>query len=92
MARMAPHKVALHGHELSYVDSGSGPAVLFIHGILGSQRQWSRLVDRVDDVAASYAGTATATVLDGWAALSIAGSSSIRSTLPTAMFSRSRKS
>jgi ribosomal protein L11 methyltransferase len=27
------------------------------------------LVDRVDDVAAAYAGTATATTLDGWAAL-----------------------
>ena len=49
MARMAPHTVVLHGHELSFVDSGSGPAVLFIHGILGSQRQWSRLVDRLDD-------------------------------------------
>ena len=45
----APHTVTLHGHELSYVDSGSGPVVLFIHGILGSQRQWSRLVDEVDD-------------------------------------------
>ena len=49
MARMAPHTVVLHGHELSYVDSGSGPVVLFIHGILGSQRQWSRLVDKMDD-------------------------------------------
>jgi len=49
MARMAPRTVVLHGHDLSYVDSGSGPAVLFIHGILGSQRQWSRLVDRLDD-------------------------------------------
>jgi pimeloyl-ACP methyl ester carboxylesterase len=49
MARMAPHTVVLHGHELSYVDSGSGPVVLFIHGILGSQRQWAHLVDRLDD-------------------------------------------
>ena len=49
MVRMAPHKVVLHGHELSYVDSGSGPAVLFIHGILGSQRQWEHLVDTMDD-------------------------------------------
>ena len=49
MARMAPHQVVLHGHELSYVDSGSGPAVLFIHGILGSQRQWAHLVDKMDD-------------------------------------------
>jgi pimeloyl-ACP methyl ester carboxylesterase len=49
MARMAPRTVVLHGHELSYVDSGSGPAVLFIHGILGSQRQWTHLVDKLDD-------------------------------------------
>ncbi len=49
MARMAPHTVALHGHDLSYVDSGSGPVVLFIHGILGSQRQWAHLVDMMDD-------------------------------------------
>ena len=49
MARMAPRKVVLHGHELSYVDSGSGPAVLFIHGILGSQRQWAHLVDKLDE-------------------------------------------
>lgn len=49
MAHPAPHTVVLHGHELSYVDSGSGPVVLFIHGILGSQRQWAHLVDKIDD-------------------------------------------
>lgn len=49
MARMAPSRVVLHGHELSYVDSGSGPVVLFIHGILGSQRQWAHLVDQMDE-------------------------------------------
>ena len=49
MVRMAPRTVRLHGHGLSYVDNGSGPVVLFIHGILGSQRQWARLVDEVDD-------------------------------------------
>lgn len=49
MAHLAPRTVVLHGHELSYVDSGSGPVVLFIHGILGSQRQWSHLVDEVDE-------------------------------------------
>lgn len=49
MARMAPRTVVLHRHDLSYVDSGSGPVVLFIHGILGSQRQWSQLVDVMDD-------------------------------------------
>lgn len=41
--------VTVHGHELSFLDSGSGPVVLFIHGILGSQGQWAHLVDRMDD-------------------------------------------
>ena len=49
MSYMAPHKVVLHGHELSYLDSGEGRVVLFIHGILGSQRQWPHLVDKMDD-------------------------------------------
>ncbi|CAM3435591.1 alpha/beta fold hydrolase [Nocardioides dubius] len=49
MVRMTPRTVVLHGHELSYLDSGAGPAVLFIHGILGSQRQWRYLVDEMDD-------------------------------------------
>jgi pimeloyl-ACP methyl ester carboxylesterase len=49
MVFLDPQTVVLHGHELSYVDTGSGPAVLFIHGILGSQRQWSHLVDELDD-------------------------------------------
>ncbi len=49
MVYMTPHKVVLHGHELSYLDTGAGPAVLFIHGILGSQRQWNKLVDKMDD-------------------------------------------
>ncbi|MEO9238371.1 MAG: alpha/beta fold hydrolase, partial [Jatrophihabitantaceae bacterium] len=37
----------LHGHELSYLDVGSGPAVLFIHGLLGSNRNWTELIDRM---------------------------------------------
>lgn len=49
MPHLAPQKVVLHGHELSYADSGKGPVVLFIHGILGSQQQWSHLVDTMDD-------------------------------------------
>ena len=38
----------LHGHELSYVDTGSGPVALFIHGLLGSRRNWAHLVDSID--------------------------------------------
>ena len=49
MVRLPPATLTLHGHDLSYVDSGTGPAVLFIHGILGSQRQWAHLVDEVDE-------------------------------------------
>lgn len=41
-------RVRLHGHQLSYLDSGSGPAVLFIHGLLGSHRNWVHLVDALD--------------------------------------------
>jgi pimeloyl-ACP methyl ester carboxylesterase len=35
----------LHGHELAYLDSGEGPAVLVIHGLLGSHRNWVHLVE-----------------------------------------------
>jgi pimeloyl-ACP methyl ester carboxylesterase len=41
---MSAHTAKLHGHELSYVDRGAGPAVLFIHGLLGTNRNWSHLV------------------------------------------------
>lgn len=46
---MVPRTMLLHGQELSYVDSGEGPVVLFIHGMLGSQHHWAHLVDRMDD-------------------------------------------
>ncbi|WP_181311438.1 alpha/beta fold hydrolase [Nocardioides campestrisoli] len=49
MQRPVPRTITLHGHELSYVDSGEGAPVLFIHGILGSRGQWNRLVDRIHD-------------------------------------------
>jgi pimeloyl-ACP methyl ester carboxylesterase len=48
-ATSAEHTVTLHGHAFSYTDSGSGPALLFIHGLLGSQKQWAHLVDELDE-------------------------------------------
>ena len=48
-ATSAERTVTLHGHAFSYTDSGSGPALLFIHGILGSQKQWAHLVDQLDE-------------------------------------------
>ena len=41
--------VTLRGHQLSYLDCGTGSVVLFIHGILGSHRNWAHLIDRLDD-------------------------------------------
>jgi pimeloyl-ACP methyl ester carboxylesterase len=38
----------LNGHEFSYLDSGKGPALLFIHGLTGSQRNWAHLVDALN--------------------------------------------
>jgi pimeloyl-ACP methyl ester carboxylesterase len=49
MERFTPQTMPLHGHQLSYLDSGKGPVVLFIHGILGSHRNWAHLIDRLDD-------------------------------------------
>ncbi|GAA1984167.1 alpha/beta fold hydrolase [Terrabacter lapilli] len=45
-----PAQVArLRGHDLSYVDTGSGSTLLFIHGLLGSHDNWTHLVDRLDN-------------------------------------------
>ncbi len=49
MQTLTPNRIALHGHELAYLDSGTGAVVLFVHGILGSHRNWAHLIDRVDD-------------------------------------------
>jgi pimeloyl-ACP methyl ester carboxylesterase len=38
------HTAMLNGHEFSYLDSGQGPAILFIHGLTGSHRNWAHLV------------------------------------------------
>ncbi|HMM95464.1 alpha/beta fold hydrolase [Phycicoccus sp.] len=41
--------VTIHGHAMAYTDTGEGPTLLFIHGLLGSQRQWAHLVDVLGD-------------------------------------------
>lgn len=38
----------LGGQEFSYLDSGDGPAILFIHGLTGSSRNWAHLVDMLN--------------------------------------------
>nr|WP_279163088.1 hypothetical protein [Rhodococcus erythropolis] len=32
--------VVLHGDQLKYVDQGSGPVVVLIHGLLGAHSNW----------------------------------------------------
>lgn len=49
MSTITPQTMTLHGHTLSYVDSGAGPVVLFVHGLLGSHQNWAHLIDRLDD-------------------------------------------
>jgi pimeloyl-ACP methyl ester carboxylesterase len=38
----------LSGHEFWYLDSGDGPAVMFIHGLTSSHRNWVNLVQKLD--------------------------------------------
>ncbi len=48
MAGDRTRTVMLNGHEYAYLDSGEGPAVLFIHGLTSSSQSWARLVDALD--------------------------------------------
>jgi pimeloyl-ACP methyl ester carboxylesterase len=42
------HTAMLNRHEFWYLDSGNGPAVLFIHGLTGSHRNWAQLVEKLN--------------------------------------------
>ncbi|HST47488.1 alpha/beta fold hydrolase [Jatrophihabitans sp.] len=44
MTSVLPRTLQLHGQPLSYADVGAGPAVLFVHGLLGSHRHWAQLM------------------------------------------------
>jgi pimeloyl-ACP methyl ester carboxylesterase len=48
VTRARARTVMLNGHEFCYLDSGDGPAVLFIHGLTGSHRNWAHLVEKLD--------------------------------------------
>jgi pimeloyl-ACP methyl ester carboxylesterase len=40
--------VSLHGDDVHYLRAGRGPAVVLIHGILGSRRSWAQLVSLLE--------------------------------------------
>lgn len=48
MARKRERTATLNGYDFSYTDSGKGPALLFIHGLTGSQRNWAHLIDALN--------------------------------------------
>jgi pimeloyl-ACP methyl ester carboxylesterase len=37
----------LHGHGVHYVHAGSGPPLLFLHGVLGSHKVWTHLAEEM---------------------------------------------
>jgi pimeloyl-ACP methyl ester carboxylesterase len=42
------HTAMLNRHEFWYLDSGDGPAVMFIHGLTSSHRNWTHLVEKLN--------------------------------------------
>ena len=47
MTAVLPRTIELRGHPLSYADVGTGPAVLFVHGLLGSHQHWAQLLQNL---------------------------------------------
>jgi pimeloyl-ACP methyl ester carboxylesterase len=41
------NRITLHGYDLSYVDLGQGPAVVFVHGLMSSHRTWGTQPERL---------------------------------------------
>ena len=37
--------IMLHGHPIAYVQKGSGPVLLLIHGMAGSLATWRSVID-----------------------------------------------
>jgi pimeloyl-ACP methyl ester carboxylesterase len=45
MNAMEPRTVSLHGRPLRYVQVGSGPVLLLIHGMAGTYENWSAVIE-----------------------------------------------
>ena len=45
MSGLEPGTVTLHGRPVSYVQAGSGPVLLLIHGMAGSVENWQEVIE-----------------------------------------------
>ena len=45
MTGMEPGTITLHGRAVSYVEQGSGPVLLLIHGMAGSSQNWQAVIE-----------------------------------------------
>ena len=44
MSVIEPGEIILHGRSLHYVQAGSGPVLLLIHGVAGTVENWSAVI------------------------------------------------
>jgi pimeloyl-ACP methyl ester carboxylesterase len=45
MSAIEPRMITLHGRQLSYVQAGSGPVLLLIHGMAGTLENWRAVIE-----------------------------------------------
>ncbi len=45
MSAIEPRTVTLHGRPVSYVEAGSGPLLLLVHGMAGSHESWQSVIE-----------------------------------------------
>jgi pimeloyl-ACP methyl ester carboxylesterase len=43
--RLQPREITLHGRSLNYVEAGSGPVLLLIHGVAGTLENWRGVME-----------------------------------------------
>ena len=48
MTKLRTQTAMLNGREFVFLDRGEGPAMLFIHGLTGSHRNWAHLVNELE--------------------------------------------
>src|SRR5450755_1160927 len=45
MSTIEPRKISLHGRSVNYVQAGSGPVLLLIHGMAGTLENWRAVIE-----------------------------------------------